>query len=141
MKVMGRYFMNSPIMPGQKSSGTNTITVAVVAAMIGMVTSPTARRVAFMAGSPLVMWRWMFSTITIPSSTKRPSARIRAKSTIMFSVTPNALSSVKEMNMDMGIAKPTNSALRRPRKSMSTPTTRITPSTMWFISSSTLTRV
>ncbi len=57
MKVMGRYFMKEPIMPGQKSSGTNTITVAVVAAMIGMVTSPTANFVARNGGSPLVMWR------------------------------------------------------------------------------------
>ena len=35
MRVMGRYFMNSPTIPGQKSRGMKAARVVAVAAMIG----------------------------------------------------------------------------------------------------------
>jgi len=43
----------------------------------------------------------------------------------MFSVTPIAFSIKKAMNMDKGIAIPTNAAFLSPKKNSKTPTTRI----------------
>ena len=48
---------------------------------------------------------------------------------------------MKLSSMLMGMAMPTNTALRRPRKNMSTPTTSSTPKMMEFSSSSTWVRV
>ena len=45
------------------------------------------------------------------------------------------------MNMDMGMAKPTNRALRNPRKNIRTVTTRMIPKMMLFTRSSTWLRV
>jgi len=40
IKVMGRYFKNSPTIPGQKSKGTKAAKVVAVEAIIGKATSP-----------------------------------------------------------------------------------------------------
>ena len=42
MSVSGRYFMNSPSVPGQNSSGVNAASVVAVAAITGTATSPVA---------------------------------------------------------------------------------------------------
>ena len=65
----------------------------------------------------------MFSTTTIPLSTSIPNARTSEKRTITLNVIPNAFRIIKLMNMESGIATPTNNALRNPRKNKSTPTT------------------
>ena len=83
----------------------------------------------------------MFSTITIPLSTSRPRARIRAKSTTMFSVTPLSQIQRIPISMESGMAIPTKRALRRPRKNSSTTTTRITPEIILFSKLSTSLRV
>ena len=41
MRVIGRYFMNSPMMPGQIARGRNAASVVAVDAMMGQATSPT----------------------------------------------------------------------------------------------------
>ena len=41
------------------------------------------------------------------------------------------------MNIDIGIANPTNSAFRKPKKNMRTATTKITPKMILFTKSST----
>ena len=46
IRVSGRNLMNSPISPGQKASGTNAARVVAVEAMIGVETSPVAKRAA-----------------------------------------------------------------------------------------------
>ena len=46
IRVSGRYFMNSPTMPGQNASGTNAARVVAVEAMMGVETSPVANRAA-----------------------------------------------------------------------------------------------
>ena len=83
----------------------------------------------------------MFSTTTIPLSTNIPSANTSEKSTIMFRVTPAALRIMKLMNMDIGIAIPTKSAFRMPKKNSNTPTTSKTPNMMEFSNSATWVRV
>ena len=42
IKVMGKYFMNSPIIPSHKASGKNAASVVAVEAIIGIAISPTA---------------------------------------------------------------------------------------------------
>ena len=46
-----------------------------------------------------------------------------------------------DMNMDIGIAKPTNSAFLNPKKNIKTVTTRITPNMMLLTKSSTIVTV
>ncbi len=41
MRVIGRYFMNSPMMPGQMAKGKKAANVVAVEAMMGQATSPT----------------------------------------------------------------------------------------------------
>ena len=41
MRVIGKYFMNSPMMPGQIASGRKAASVVAVEAMMGQATSPT----------------------------------------------------------------------------------------------------
>jgi len=48
---------------------------------------------------------------------------------------------IKLMNMESGIATPTNNALRNPRKNSNTPTTSNTPKMIEFCNSSTCVRV
>ena len=86
MSVMGRNFMNSPIMPGHNSSGTNTATVVAVLAMIGQATSPMPFLAARIGDCPSLIRRWVFSITTMPLSTSMPRASTSAKSTIMFRV-------------------------------------------------------
>ena len=45
------------------------------------------------------------------------------------------------MNIDIGMAKPTNNAFRKPKKNIRTTTTKITPKIMLFTSSLTWLRV
>ena len=52
ISVSGRYFMNSPTMPGQNASGTKAARVVAVDAMIGVDTSPVANRAASARAKP-----------------------------------------------------------------------------------------
>ena len=70
-----------------------------------------------------------------------PSASTSENSTITLKVMPSALRIMNDMNMDSGMATPTNRALRSPRKNNKTPTTSKTPKMIEFCSSSTCVRV
>ena len=63
------------------------------------------------------------------------------KRIMVLSVYPMADNIMNDMNIDMGIAKPTKRALRKPRKNMSTVTTSKIPKMMLFTRSSTWFRV
>jgi hypothetical protein len=56
---------------------------------------------------------------------------------MVFRVYPKSDSTTKDMNIDMGMAKPTNKAFLKPRKNMSTVTTNRIPKIMLFTRSST----
>ena len=47
---MGRYFINCPIIPGQKAKGKKAAKVVAVEAIIGMATSPTPNFAALING-------------------------------------------------------------------------------------------
>ena len=55
----------------------------------------------------------------------------------MFSVTPIAFRMKKAINMESGIAIPTNAAFLNPKKNNSTPTTSMVPNMIEFSNSST----
>jgi len=50
IKVMGKYFINSPMIPGQKAKGIKATKVVAVEAIIGHATSPTAYLAASKGG-------------------------------------------------------------------------------------------
>ena len=52
ISVIGKYFMNSPIMPGQIARGRKAAKVVAVDAIMGRATSPTPNFAARMGGSP-----------------------------------------------------------------------------------------
>ena len=77
---MGR--MYGPISPRTKAMGRMAAMTAKVARMVGLPTSstaPTTVRVKLLGRSGRCRWRWMFSTTTIPSSTRMPMEKMSAK--------------------------------------------------------------
>src|SRR4030042_565871 len=127
MTVMGRYFMNSPIIPVQNRSGKNAASVVRVEDTTAGPTSTVALTVACSLGTPCSMKRYMFSTMTMASSTTRPITRVREKSTIMLSVMPMELSVIKVINIEKGIAMLTRMAFLMPITKKRTATTSIKP--------------
>ena len=77
----------------------------------------------------------MFSTTTIPLSTRRPRPITSPNKTILFKVNPKADKITSDINMDIGIANPTKRAFLRPRKNVKTVTTKIIPKIKLFIKS------
>ena len=132
IKVMGKNFMNSPIIPGQKARGKKAANVVAVEEIIGIATSPTPFIVASIGDNPSSISLYTFSTTTIPLSTSIPSAMIKANNTIMLMVIPSMPRMRNDINIESGIAIPTNIAFLVPRKNNSTRTTRITPKMILF---------
>ena len=81
--------------------------------------------------------RYTFSTTTIPLSTSIPSPITRPKRIISLSVYPRALRIINDMNIDIGMANPTNMAFLKPKKNIKTVTTKITPKMILLTKSST----
>ena len=61
-----------------------------------------------------------------------PKANTNENRTMVLNVTPKEFKIKKLMNMESGMATPTNKAFRSPRKNNSTPTTNSTPKMMEF---------
>ena len=75
-----------PITPGMKKIGMNTATSEVEIEMIVKPTSREPRSAAWNGGMPCSTWRMMFSSITIASSTTRPTASVKPSSEMLSSV-------------------------------------------------------
>ncbi len=136
-KVIGKYIINLPIIPGQKPSGAKAATVVAVEAIIGHAISPTPCLAASLGDIPSANKRCTFSTTTIPLSTSIPKPITKPKSTIEFSVIPNIDNKSNEQSIDNGIATPTNRAFFAPKKNIKTPTTSKIPKMILFTISST----
>ena len=67
-----------PIRPPRKSTGMNTATSESVIEITVNVISRLPLIAASITGSPRSMWRTMFSSTTIASSTTKPTARVSA---------------------------------------------------------------
>ena len=118
-------------------TGTKTASSTSVIAMIGPVISFIASLVASLAGSPVaVMTRSTFSTTTMASSTTMPTARIMAKSEIVFAEYPMASSTANVPISDTGTAMAGMRVARRfPRKTNTTTITRAKASSSVLITS------
>ena len=68
-------------------------------------------------------------------STNIPNPITRPNKTIVFIVYPNAERIINDINIDIGIAKPTNKAFLNPRKNIKTVTTSKIPKMMLFTNS------
>ena len=132
IKVMGKYCINSPIIPGQSANGTNAASVVAVEAIIGHATSPIPFLVASNAFKPSSINLYTFSTTTIPLSTNIPRANTKEKSTIIFKLTPAEFNKIKDKNIENGMAIPTKRAFLKPKKNSKTKTTNSTPKTIEF---------
>ena len=86
ISVIGRYFMKSPTMPGQNSSGEKAAMRVSVAAMTGPDMRLAASSKAISLGMPSDMRRSAYSVTMIASSTSMPTARMSENSTIMLIV-------------------------------------------------------
>ena len=88
--VTANWRKNCPVTPPKKQHGMNTELSTSVMARIGPVISPIALIVAVRASSPVAIWRSIFSSTTIASSTTMPIASTRPNSVRLFSEKPNA---------------------------------------------------
>ena len=75
-----------PTMPPMKRTGTNTVASDSVIDRIVNATSREPSSDACHADLPISMWRTMFSSMTIASSTTKPTASVRAISVRLFTL-------------------------------------------------------
>ena len=75
-----------PITPGMKKIGMKTATSELEIEMMVKPTSREPRSAAWNGGSPSSTWRMMFSSMTIASSTTRPTASVRPSSEMLSRV-------------------------------------------------------
>ena len=78
--VKANSWNSAPVRPPVKPSGASTAARVSVIAITGPVISFMPTIAASIGDSPSSMWRWMFSTTTIASSTTRPIASTIASS-------------------------------------------------------------
>ena len=74
---------SSPMTPGMKKMGMNTATSELLMLMMVKPTSREPRSAAWKGGTPSSTWRMMFSSITMASSTTRPTAKVRPSSEML----------------------------------------------------------
>ena len=119
--------MNSrPVRPVANASGANTDASVSVIATIAKPISRAPLIAACLRGMPSSMWRKMFSSMTIASSTTRPIASTIASSVSVLIVKPNAYISPNAPISDTGIVTIGISVarkLRRKKKITSTTST------------------
>ena len=138
INVIGKPFINEPIIPGQNNKGKNGAKVVIVPASTGRNTSPAAFLAAVLIGTfPFAKILCVFSITTIASSTTIPNPSKKANNTIKFILMPNKLKTIKAINIESGTDKPTNIASVAPIKNINTMVTRINPIIMVLIKSAT----
>ena len=144
MSIVGRYIMNFPMIPGQKSNGKKGASVVTVPANTGINTSPAAIRAAMPVGMrpfPCIKMRWVFSITTMASSTIIPSPNNSANSTIKLRVTcePTIRSAAgrntNATNILSGTDNATKKAFTTPMKNINTISTNTKPMIIEFTSS------
>ena len=102
--VMANSWSKRPKTPPMKSTGMNTATREMVIETIVKPISREPRREAATTDSPFSMWRTMFSSITIASSTTKPTESVRASSVTLLMLKPKKYITAKVPMMAMGIA-------------------------------------
>ena len=124
--VKGRYFINSPITPGQKIRGAKAINVVTVEAIIDKAIRLDASAYASFLFIPSIIFLSAYSVITIAPSTNIPTASISPNNTTIFmpiSITPKNSIPIKN---DIGIENPTRRPVLTPNINTTHIITRIT---------------
>ena len=130
VKVIGKYFMNLPIVPGHKRNGKNAINVVAVDEITGQAISPIPILEAVTRSIPFCMLANTLSTTTIPSSTSIPNPITNPNKTIVFKVNPKAERILNAINIESGIAAPTKSEFLNPMVNINTIITSTIPKIM-----------
>ncbi len=103
-----------PTMPPISSTGMNT---AISEKVIEMMVKPISRA-PFSAASngrmPPSMWRTMFSSMTMASSTTKPTDSVSASSVMLLIEKPNAYIAAQVPTSEIGTASAGNDRCRRP---------------------------
>ena len=103
--------------PVRKTTETKTMQMVSVETSVGVAISAAPMSTASCKGC-LPMWRWMFSMVTVASSTRMPMASARPPRVMVFIVSPIALSTMMELRIESGMEMAMMSVLRQlPRKS------------------------
>ena len=109
--------MNSrPVRPVANASGANTDASVSVIATIANPISRAPTIAACLRGRPSSTWRWMFSSMTMASSTTRPIASTIASSVSVLIVKPNRYISPNAPTSETGIVTSGMSVARRLRR-------------------------
>src|SRR5262245_51467294 len=116
VKVRG--MSSSLAMPITKKIGRKTTTVVTVEAKMGMATSRAAFTMAPHREGSLFRCRWMFSSSTIESSTKRPTPRAKPPRVKRLRVIPEKYRTMNVTRMDKGMAMEMIRVLVRLRKNI-----------------------
>src|SRR6266508_2266508 len=104
--------------PLKKKIGTNTMQILSVETNAGTAICMAPSRMARTIGFPMARLRWIFSSSTVASSTRIPTASARPPSVMIFSVSPSAPRTMIEHRIESGMEVATTSVLRQlPRKS------------------------
>ena len=127
--MIGRYFMNSPTIPGQKSKGKNGEIVVKVPDKTGTKTSDAANLTASTIVNFLKLLNNLcaFSITTMASSTTIPKPNKNPKRTMVFKVKSKLGIKRKVNKAERGTESPTNTASRTPIKNINTITTNKNP--------------
>ncbi len=99
--------------PEMKTTGTKTMQMESVATKAGVAICWAPSRMACASGFFIAMWRCTFSSSTVASSTRIPTASDRPPSVIRFTVCPRAARHTHETRIDRGIDVTTMSVLRQ----------------------------
>ena len=100
----GKSCNNRPKTPPMKRTGINTATSEIVIETIVKPISREPSSAALHHGFPISMWRTMFSSMTIASSTTKPTESVSARSERLSRLKPNRYIAAKVPMMAMGIA-------------------------------------
>ena len=119
--------INSPIIPGNNISGIKAAIVVSTDEVTGAITSFRASMAARVASTPFCKRTFMDSTTTIASSTSIPRAITIPSKTALFRLCPMACSNQKVPARVKGIPMVVKKAMREPRNSQVTSSTRVRP--------------
>ena len=130
--------MISPIVP----TGTNTASSDNVAANTANAISFVPLPAASIGVAPSSIWRTMFSTTTMASSIRMPTAKLSASSDILFSVNPCTFIRKNVATIEVGIEMPATTVARQSRMNRNViNTANKLPKIREVLTSSTLSRI
>jgi len=106
--------------PVMKKAGMNTARIQSMATKRGSVVSAVASLAARARLRPSARRVWMFSMVTVASSTRMPTANANPPKVMTLIVWPESQSAVTEARIASGMFKTTMSELRQSRRNSST---------------------